>query len=93
MVVFRCKRQTDASKSVERESGAGVELFEDARELRGGWDELSASAWHRGCPVVVVVSVVLKTGLGGCLAVLNSEGVACLFGMYIPTDSTCLAPS
>jgi hypothetical protein len=46
VVVPRRQRQADAPESVERESGAGVELLEDAGELGGGWDELSASAWH-----------------------------------------------
>jgi hypothetical protein len=50
VVVPRRQCQVDAPESVERESGACVELLEDAGELGGGLDELSASAWHGARP-------------------------------------------
>ena len=50
VVVPRGQRQTDAPESVERESGACVELVEDAGDVGWRWDELSASAWHGARP-------------------------------------------
>ena len=65
MVILCCIRQTYTPESVERKSGSSVEMLEGAREMRGRWNKLSASAWHGARPVVVVSTECSDTEISG----------------------------
>ena len=75
VVVPRRQCQIDAPESVERESWACVEFFEDAGEMGGG--RFSASAWHGACPSSLSTWAGKEPLTSRCC--LNSKHFACLF--------------